>query len=389
MNTSLILDGQLRPRADDPALLEAFIPSPCQQNHAANLMTLPGGDLGCVWFGGTQEGMSDISVYFSRLAKGASVWSAPVKLSDDATRSEQNPILFPAPDGALWLLYTSQRSGNQDTAIVRRRISTNNGRTWGAVDVLIDTPGTFIRQPLMVLPNGDWLLPTFQCRTLPGIKWSGDDDISVLKISSDKGRSWQDHIVPQSVGCVHMSVVATGTGELLALFRSRWADFIYESRSFDGGHTWSNRGPTQLPNNNSSIQATRLLDGRIALIFNNSSARNASDRRLSLYDEIEDEDSPARLQAAPPLGRTAFWGAPRPPVTLAISTDDGHTWAFMRDLELGDGFCMTNNSVDKQNRELSYPSLRQNGKGDLDVAFTYHRQAIKHIRIAARWFETP
>ncbi|MBV1700737.1 MAG: exo-alpha-sialidase [Hyphomicrobiales bacterium] len=387
MKTSLVLDGQMRPRADDPALLEAFIPSPCKQNHAANLMVLPGGDLGCVWFGGTQEGMSDISVYFSRLAQGTSVWSAPVKLSDDPTRSEQNPILFPTPEGELWLLYTSQRAGNQDTAIVRRRISTDSGRTWGPAEVLIDTPGTFVRQPLTVLPNGDWLLPSFLCRTLPGTKWSGDDDISVLKISRDRGRSWQDHVVPSSVGCVHMSIVATRGEELLALFRSRWADFIHESRSFDGGQTWSIPRPTTLPNNNSSIQASRLADGRIALIFNNSSARNASDRRLSLYDEIEDEDNSAPLLVAPAPGRKAFWGAPRAPITLAISADDGHSWAFMRDLELGDGFCMTNNSIDKQNRELSYPSILQNNSGDLDVAFTYHRQAIKHIRIASHWFD--
>ena len=91
-------DGAVRAATGDADRFDAFIPSPCVQNHAATLMPLANGDLACVWFGGTQEGMSDISVYFSRLPHGATQWSAAEKLSDDSGRSEQNPVLFPAPD---------------------------------------------------------------------------------------------------------------------------------------------------------------------------------------------------------------------------------------------------------------------------------------------------
>ncbi len=66
----------------------------------------------CTWFGGTQEGIPDISVYCARLQAGSDRWSQPDKLSDDPGRSEQNPILFPAPDGTLWLIWTAQLSGN-------------------------------------------------------------------------------------------------------------------------------------------------------------------------------------------------------------------------------------------------------------------------------------
>jgi predicted neuraminidase len=76
----------------------------------------------CVWFGGTQEGIADISVW-GLLARGSQQWSEAVKLSEDTTRSEQNPVLFPGPDNVLWLLWTAQVSGNQDTAIVRYRQS--------------------------------------------------------------------------------------------------------------------------------------------------------------------------------------------------------------------------------------------------------------------------
>src|SRR3954470_3158603 len=101
--------GHVLPAPDDADRREAFIPPATVQSHAANLMPLPDGSLCCVWFGGTQEGVPDICAYFSRLEGDR--WSAPVQLSDDPTKSEQNPLLFPAPNGALWLIWTAQISG--------------------------------------------------------------------------------------------------------------------------------------------------------------------------------------------------------------------------------------------------------------------------------------
>jgi predicted neuraminidase len=380
-------DGLIRRAGDDPDRFDAFIPSPCVQNHAANLMPLANGDLGCVWFGGTQEGMADISVHFSRLASGSTRWSSAEKLSDDPARSEQNPVLFPAPDGTLWLMWTAQVSGNQDTAFVRRRISHDNGRSWGPIETLFPAQngyGTFIRQPIVVLDNGDWLLPVFYCRSAPGRKWNGDDDTSAVKISSDAGKTWRDVDVPGSQGCVHMCIDQLTDGTLLALFRSRWADNIHESSSTDRGRTWSSAVATALPNNNSSIQFTRLANGHLALVFNDSNATAATERRLSLYDEIEDESPATIVGDAQAPERTAFWGAPRAPMTLAISTDQGRSWA-KRNVEVGDGHCMTNNSRDRTNRELSYPSIKQTADGALHVAFTFHRRAIKYVRVTESW----
>ena len=182
-------NGKLHPHAQDAQQLTAMLPSVCPQNHAANLLPLPNGDLLCVWFGGTQEGIADISVWCSRLAQGSAQWSDPQQLSDDPARSEQNPVLFLDPEGVLWLLWTAQKSGNQDTAIVRYRQSHDLGHSWSAIDTLLDQPGTFIRQPLVVLPNGNWLLPVFYCRTQPGVKWVGNDDISAVKSPVTKARA--------------------------------------------------------------------------------------------------------------------------------------------------------------------------------------------------------
>jgi predicted neuraminidase len=385
MTATTTLEGQLHPAADDHARIEADLPAPCVQSHAANLMVLKNSDLGCVWFGGTQEGLSDISVWFSRLPHGSSQWTKPVKLSDDPTRSEQNPILFPAPDGRLWLLHTAQKSGNQDTALVRYRVSEDNGMTWGATGQLFDAQGVFVRQPMVVLDNGDWLLGVFHCRTEPGAKWVGNNDDSAVRISTDKGKSWFEVAVPNSTGCVHMSIVKGSRG-LLAFFRSRWADNVYISRSNDNGRTWSKPEPTTLPNNNSSIQVTRLANGHLAIVYNDISAAQATERRQSLYDEIEDEDDSAtEAPAGTAPGRTAFWGTPRAPMTVAISADDGKTWPWKRNLEVGDGYCMTNNSSDQRNREYSYPSILQSADGMIHIAYTVFRQKIRYVRVSEEW----
>ena len=85
-----------------------------------------------------------------------------------------------------------------------------------------------------------------------------------MLVSDDQGATWSHHEVPGSTGCVHMNVVPLAEGGLLALFRRRQADAIFASRSTDG-IAWSEPEPTELPNNNSSIQITALRDGRLAL----------------------------------------------------------------------------------------------------------------------------
>jgi predicted neuraminidase len=189
-----------------------------------------------------------------------------------------------------------------------------------------------------------------------------------------------------------MNVVPAVNGHgLLAFFRSRWADRVHASRSDDGGRNWAAPWPTVLPNNNSSIQAIRLADGRLAMIFNASSAADAAERRESLYDELGDElaasasSGDARAESQATAVRRAFWGAPRAPLTLALSADDGATWPWQRHLETGDGYCLSNNSAERRNREVSYPSIHQTPDGALHLAYTVFRQHIRHVRVMPDW----
>ena len=421
-----VRDGVLR--VDGSGRTTAFLPSTTVQVHAANLAELPGGRIACTWFGGTQEGVADIDVWWSVLEPGADSWSPAERLSGDPHRSEQNPVLFVAPGGDLWLLSTAQVAGNQDGAEVRRRVSTDDGRTWGPTETLFapdEVGGVFVRQPPVVLGDGTLLVPVFRCVTTPGEAWVGDSDTSSVMRSTDGGATWTEVPVPGSTGAVHMNVHEVRPGELLALYRSRWADAVHASRSTDGGLTWTEPAPTELPNNNSSVQYVPLADGRLVLAHNPRRAEAGTARRLSLYDEIDEHgiveqgsgEAGAGLTGAAGAGATAaaagaagagaeadgtraddvlgtpapldadghrrraFWGTPRAPMSLAVSDDAGASWPHRLDLDDGSGWCLSNNSRDGVNREFSYPSVLQATDGTVHVAYTYWRQAIKHVRL--------
>lgn len=373
--------------------IAAFLPSPMIQNHAAFLHRQDNGALICAWFGGSLEGKSDISIYAAVLAKGASSWGAPQRLSFDPDHSEQNPVLFQAPDDRLILFHTSQPSGNQDECRIRMaeiaidptdptRPSASEGR-------YLDLPrGCFVRAPLTVRKDGAWLLPIFRCVQRPGQKWNGSHDTAALGISEDGGRSWRLEELADSTGCVHMSPVriGDGNGTLAAFFRRRQADFVYRTESADEGRSWTVPAPTDLPNNNSSIAAITLADGRVAVICNPVNQDASSDRRASLYDELGADDG--RPDADPAGGIVPVWGVPRAPVSVCLSADGGRTFPQRILIEDGPGTCLSNDSTDGRNREMSYPWLLADPDGSLHIAYTYHRRAIKYVRLPAGWDRT-
>ena len=351
----------------------ALLPSPVVQNHAAFLSYNHDGLLECVWFAGSLEGKSDICVYQSTF--DGSCWSAATQLSDDADHSEQNPIMFrPSADKSL-LIHTAQAGGKQDECTVRMR---QLGEAYQTLDL---PKGTFVRATPVIRPSDNaWLLPLFHCTPRAGAKWTGRHDTASVAISNDQGASWRLAEVPNSIGCVHMTIVPKtdgADGAYLAFFRRRQADFIYRTESHDGGETWAEPTPTKLPNNNSSIAAIRMSDGRLAICCNPMNKDMSYDRRASLYDELGND---ARPDAEG--GCEAIWGVPRAPLIVAVSSDHGETFPTQVVVANTDGRCLANNSEDGENRELSYPAIAENAEGGIDVAFTLHRRAIAHVRLS-------
>lgn len=380
-----LMTGRIEPVA--PGRAEAFLSSPVIHNHAAFLQWLPDGTLACAWFGGTLEGRSDIFIHLATLAPGAAGWSAADKVSDDPDRSEQNPVIFVDPrSGALGLFHTAQPGGRQEDCLTRFR-PLERGATGmvSAAGRTLPLPlGSFVRAQVILRDDGAWMLPLFLCRTVPGARWTGSHDVAALAISPDRGESWQVVEVPGSTGCVHMTLVPLGGTRLAAFFRRRQADFVYRAESMDSGRSWSVPVPTDVPNNNSSIAAIGLRDGRVALLCNPISAAQSSARRESLYDELgEAEDG----RTNPAGGVSAIWGVPRAPLTLCVSEDGGHSFLLRRIVEDGPGSCLSNNPLDGRNHELSYPAMVEGGDGRLHLAFTFHRRAIKYVRLDAGWID--
>jgi predicted neuraminidase len=252
----------------------------------------------------------------------------------------------------------------------------DGGATFGPARRIGDFEGVFVRNPVQITATGRWLLPCYRCVAEPGTRWTGGLDSAVALFSNDSGVSWQAQDLPDSLGAVHMSPVAARNGVMPAFFRDRFAQTVRRSLSADGGESWSAPVATPVPNNNSSLQAIRLHDGRIAMVLNPVNAQMSHQRRASLYDEVE-TDAVAGEGGA-------IWGVPRAPISLVISDDNGMTFPDQRDLDTGSGACLSNNSVEGLNKELSYPSILQEPAGDLHIAYTYFRRSIKYLRLSRR-----
>lgn len=344
--------------------VEALIPNQFDSVHAADLLELPNGDLLACWFAGSDEGNADISIVVSRLKAGESAWSMGEVVSDDPSRSEQNPSLFLAPNGEVWLMYTAQVSrapehnphfNLQYTAEIRRKISKDNGYTWGKTETMFARPGSFCRQKIQVLSSGRWVFGNWIC--FPDETRNGSD-ITVVQISDDEGKTWRSVEVPDSAGRVHANLIETEPGKLTALFRSRFADNIYIAYSEDDGESWTSPVPTCLPNNNSSISAVRLQSGSLALIYN--AERFNGDVTKTV------------------------WPFQRCPVVFAISDDGGKTWPYRRVIEMGEGFVGEYNDIN--NRRYEYPVMMQSKDGKIHAAYSFGtRRCVKYVCVDEAW----
>ena len=320
------------------------------------LVELPNGDLLCCWFAGTFEGDADIHIVCARLPKGADKWEEPVNVSGDPTRSEQNPSLMNGPDGAVWCMYTAQlgripgKDNMQYTAQVRCQKSFDGGKTWGDYETIFPEEGTFSRQPIQILKNGRWIYGNWICTdAVDGL--AGDP--SAFRISDDQGKTWRMVMMPKSNGRVHPTVVELDDGHLVAFMRSREADFIYRSESFDWGDSWSEPKPTVLPNNNSSISAIRTQSGRIAIAYNPTCVS---------------EDMRSKCA----------WPGLRCPVAVALSEDGGLTFPMIRWMERGEGYIGDENKTN--NKQYEYPYLMQSADGRLHLTYAaFTRKAVKYV----------
>jgi predicted neuraminidase len=253
----------------------------------------------------------------------------------------------------------------QGTALIYRLISRDNGYAWESKTVFSDKPGSYCRHPIQVFSNGNWIFPMYYSFDNEDPNLSRADDYSVVKISSDQGKTWTEYLVPESKGRVQMSIIEIYKGKCIAFFRSRAADRIYKSISSDYGKTWSVPSATFLPNNNASIHSIKLQNGHIAIIFNNH--KRGDDPGVILRPGL------------------------RHSISVAISEDEGETFPWIRDVEAGSGFRGTNNQ--NLNKPYEYPFILQSKDENIHIVYSYSnsqgkRRCIKYVRTTENWLKT-
>jgi predicted neuraminidase len=211
------------------------------------------------------------------------------------------------------------------------KLSPDNGQTWSEAKELVsgDKGGRGpVRNKPIILSDGTWLAPS--SNENQGV-WN-----AFVDRSGDKGKTWtasdffpinRDSI--REEGVIQPALWESSNGNVHALLRSS-AGVICRSDSRDYGKSWSSVYKTTLPNPNSGIDLTKLSDGTLVLAYN-------------------------------PAGNN--WGA-RAPISLAVSNDNGQTWANTIDIETGTA-----------EDEFSYPSIIPFGDS-VAVTYTWKRKNI-------------
>lgn len=313
--------------------------------HASTVVELSNGHLLAAWFSGSREGAEDVTIWGARRTENG--WSSPVEMVREPGTSSYNPVLFHTQEGRLWLYY--KFGGHPMSWTAGRRWSIDEGKTWSSIEHLPAGIYGPARTKPLVLGDGTVISGTsvesyrsWAC----WIEWSSDHGVTWAKagpiiLPTNLERSVVKGQAPPAVpgssewsrtdGIIQPSVVWMQGNHLRLYARSTaLTGKICIADSKDRGLTWSRARPIDLPNPNSGIDALRLRDGRVLIIYNHS-----------------DND--------------------RTPLNMAISRD-GENFQMFRTLENDPG-------------EYSYPALIQGERGDLHITYTWNRRRIKYLKI--------
>lgn len=299
--------------------------------HCASMAELPGGELLATWYAGTHEGHPDVAILCARLPSGARAWTAPEVLVDIPGKPGGNTVVFHDGERTLLHFYNIIEGEGWRSAMLYldRSIPPRRDRTWARAGLFDDRPGMMVRHRPVRLTSGRILLPAYDEAT-----WQG-----LCFISDDGGESWREAGRMVADGpCIQPAIIERDDGKLHALLRAGEGGRAWECDSLDGGATWSRCVPSKLRNPNSGADMIRLSSGEVLACFNDCT-----------------------------LGRT--------PLTLALSLDEGRTWAGRHNLETEAG-------------EYSYPTLMQASDGRVHLVYTWQRKRIRHLCFDRRWLDT-
>lgn len=313
-----------------------YTEAPFPSAHASTLVRLKNGDILAAWFGGAREGANDVAIWGAR--RTAAGWSAPVELVREPNVPCWNPVLFQTHDGKLWLYYKYGRNPREWTGA--RLVSNDEGKTWSKPEHLPAGLLGPIKDKPLVLADGTIVSGTSIESYSAWAVW--------VDRSTDNGKTWHRsgpitvpaHLMPtpaptepplkpgseRVTGIIQPAIAQLGKKHLRLYARStRDIGRICAADSYDNGITWTDAHPLDVLNPNSGIDAVRLRDGRVVLIYNNTTS-----------------------------GRT--------PLNLAVSKDGEHFTMFQ--------------TLESDPGEYSYPAIIQGQDSNLYMTWTWNRKRI-------------
>lgn len=328
-------------------LYDAPVPPTC---HAVTMVETLSGDILAAFFGGSYEGHPDSDIWLCRLDKDSDKWTEPtilaegilseytmkafdydtLKLEIGKTRKPcYNPVLYQAASGDIVLNYKIGKNMQDWTGWEIR--SSDNGRTWTNPRPLTTNPeerhlhlGPIKNKPFI---NNNRIIAGSSTEV------TYDSWMVHFELSDDDGNTWYKVPVEcDTILCIQPSILNLGNNHLKALCRTR-QNHIAVTESFDNGSSWTPMQLSNLPNNDSGIDAVTLKNGTHLLICNDSNKNGK-----------------------------------RSPLTLFGSKDSNH-WYKIMDLEADDGM------------EYSYPAIIETHNGDVWIMYTWHRKKIAFAKL--------
>jgi alpha-L-rhamnosidase len=313
-----------------------FQEAPFKECHASSIESTPAG-LVATWFGGTKEKNKDVEIWVSRHVDG--VWTTPVSVANGIQHKDKrypcwNPVLFQAPDGPLMLFYKVGPTPSTWWGMLA--VSHDHGITWEDHCRLPEDILGPVKNKPELLNDGRLICPS---STEP------DAWLVHMEITPDFGKTWE-LVGPINTGkkynVIQPSVLTYPDGRLQILCRSK-EGYVISSWSEDGGYTWSDLKPTDLPNPNSGTDAVTLDNGWQLIVYNHTGKPENK------------------------------WGGKRTPLNVAVSKD-GMNWKQVALLE-------------DQPGEYSYPAVIQSPDGMVHITYTWKRESIKYVKLDPAKFD--
>jgi predicted neuraminidase len=273
------------------------------------------------WFGGSNEGNPDVTIWAAR--RNGTTWSAPIEVATGVQTNGQrfpcwNPVLFQSPSGPLLLFYKVGPSPSRWWGMLIR--SDDAGKTWSNPERLPENILGPIRAKPMMIGGRLWC----------GSSSEHDGWRVHLEFTSNLGKTWTrtDALNDgKEFSAIQPTILAWSPQRIQLLCRSRQGRVV-ETWTEDGGKTFSPLRATELLNPSTGVDSVLFKDGRALFVYNNTTR-----------------------------GRT--------PLSIDASTD-GTNWNHVLTLESEPG-------------EYSYPAMIRTNDERVHVTYTWKRQRIKHV----------